>query len=69
MKPRLLAVLVTIPFIMAVPPLLGWFIGSWLDEKMGSRPYLMYLFLVLGLVSAFREVYRIVCRFSDNDDQ
>lgn len=62
---RQLAVFITIPFVMAVPPVLGWLIGVWLDEKLGSTPFLMYVFILLGFAAGFREVYRLIKRFGD----
>lgn len=62
---RQLGVYITIPFVLAVPPVLGWLAGQWLDEKMGSGPYMMYLLIVLGFAAGFREVYRIIKRFGD----
>src|SRR5258706_7721096 len=36
--------------------------GMWLDSKAGTSPWLMLLFLVLGLVAGFRNVLRAVKR-------
>jgi ATP synthase protein I len=55
----------TIPFILAVPPILGWFIGSWLDAKLGTKPIFMFLLIVLGFIAAFRELYRIIKRYGN----
>lgn len=60
-----LGVYITIPFVLALPPIFGWFIGSWLDKKLDTDPYLMYLFILLGFVAGFREFYRILTRFGD----
>lgn len=55
----------SIPFVLAIPPVLGWFLGTWLDRKLDTEPYLMYLFLALGFVAGIREVYRIIKRFGN----
>jgi ATP synthase protein I len=60
-----IGVFMTIPFVLAFPPMLGWWIGSWLDEKLDTHPYLMYVFIILGFIAGFRELYRIVKRFGD----
>jgi len=65
-RARQIGAYITIPFVLAVPPILGWFIGDWLDSKLGTRPYLMYLFLVLGFVAGFRELYRIIKKFGND---
>jgi ATP synthase protein I len=62
---RQIGVFITIPFVLAVPPILGWLIGSWLDRFFGVEPYLMYIFLVLGFIAGFREMYRIVRRYGN----
>lgn len=64
---RQIGVFITIPFVLAVPPIIGWFIGSWLDGFFGTEPYLMYILLVLGFIAGFREMYRIVKRYGDGD--
>lgn len=58
-----IGVLVTIPFVLAVPPLLGWALGHWLDKHLNTDPYLMYLFLALGIGAGVRECYRIIKQF------
>lgn len=63
---RQLGIFMTIPFVLAVPPILGWAIGSWLDKKLDSSPYLMYILVVLGFISGFRELYRIVRKYGDD---
>jgi ATP synthase protein I len=60
-----IGVLVTIPFVLAVPPIVGWFIGKWLDEVMHTAPYLKYTLLILGLCAAGRECYRLIKEFGD----
>lgn len=64
---RQMGVYLTIPFVLAVSPILGWFIGQWLDKKLTTTPYLSYLCLVLGFVAGIREVYRMLKRFGDED--
>lgn len=49
-----------IPFALAVPPIVGWFIGTWLDKLFGTAPVLMYINLAIGFVAGVREVIRII---------
>ena len=60
-----MGVLVTIPFVLAVPPIVGWAIGSWLDRLLSTAPVLMYLFIILGILAGAREFYRIVKRYGN----
>lgn len=57
----------TIPFVLGVPPILGWYIGRWLDAALGSAPYCMYILLILGVIGGARECYRIIRRFGDSE--
>jgi ATP synthase protein I len=60
-----IGVYLTIPFVLAVSPILGWWIGSWLDKKFETTPYLMYAGLLFGFVAGFRELYNLIKRFGD----
>jgi ATP synthase protein I len=57
---------ITIPFVLAVPPVIGWLIGSWLDKTFHSHSIFMYSLVILGFIAGFREVYRIVKRFGND---
>ena len=43
---------------VAIGLLLGW----WLDQHLGTQPWLMLLWLVFGLVAGFRGVFRAIKR-------
>lgn len=59
---RQIGLLTLIPIIMVVAPLLGYFLGSFLDEKLETEPYLMIVFIVFGFVAAGKEVYELIRR-------
>jgi len=61
----MLAVYLTIPFVLAIPPVLGWFIGDWLDGKLNIRPVLTYVLILLGFIAGFKELFRIIKRFGN----
>jgi len=45
----------------------GLFLGSYLDRKFGTGYYLTLLFLILGIVAGFRNVYVMIKRnFADD---
>ena len=54
-----LARLSSIGLEMAAATAIGWFIGDWLDGKLGTRPWLMIVFLVLGVTAGFRGLWRV----------
>lgn len=45
--------------LMMVIPILGCtFIGKYLDDKFGTSPFLLLIFLLLGIGGAFNGVYK-----------
>jgi ATP synthase protein I len=51
---------------------IGLWFGWWLDGKLGSAPWMMLAFLLLGLVAGFRGVFRAVKRANaaaDSDEE
>lgn len=56
---------VTVPFVLIVSPMVGWFFGKWLDKKMDTAPLLMYVFLIMGLMAGGYECYRIIKKFGN----
>lgn len=59
-----IGIFVMIPFLLGLPPILGWFLGDWLDAKFGTS-FLTYLLIILGMIAGFREVYRVIKRFGN----
>lgn len=59
---RFAGALITIPFVLAVPPVIGLYAGMWLDEKFGTW-FLMPLLIVLGVVAGVRECYRLIKKY------
>ncbi|MEJ7604938.1 MAG: AtpZ/AtpI family protein [Bryobacteraceae bacterium] len=48
-------------FILPSSVVAGYLIGAWLDRYFGTS-YLYFVFLLLGIVSGFIQVYRVVTR-------
>lgn len=61
--------LVTIPMLLLVSPLIGLFIGRFLDRRFQTPDVFMYIFLTLGFVAGGREVYRMVRRIAREEDR
>jgi F0F1-type ATP synthase assembly protein I len=53
--------------ILAAAPLIGYFLGRWLDVKFGTEPLFMLILLVLGLVAGVRETVLIIRKAQDTD--
>ncbi len=49
-----------IPFLLALGPIIGYFIGDFLDKRLHTEPYLMIVFLIFGFVASGKEVYNLV---------
>jgi ATP synthase protein I len=39
-----------------------FFLGNWLDSKLGTEPYLAFLFLLIGIAAGFRNMYVLIKR-------
>jgi len=61
-----IAIAMLMPFVLSVPPVIGWFFGRWLDGKLGTDPYFMYIFIILGIAAGIREFIRLLKKFSAN---
>jgi ATP synthase protein I len=50
----------------------GWAIGHWLDGELGTDPFLMIAFLLLGIAAGFKGVLRVARqakREAERDDE
>jgi hypothetical protein len=54
--------LISIPFYLAVAPLVGWWIGRWADAKLGTDWIFQAIGVCLGIVAAIRETVRMIRR-------
>lgn len=58
----------TIGFYLVIATFVGLAIGYWLDGVFSTRPWLTIIFLLLGIVSGFREIFRMVRKEADQAD-
>lgn len=56
-------------------PVVGYVLGSWLDSKFDSSPWLLTICLILGLIASIRETIKLLGQLNrmsnepeDNDD-
>ena len=59
---RLIAEASTAGLLFVLSPLAGYFLGKWLGETLGLGRILAYAGVLLGLVSAFVNLFRLVGR-------
>ena len=64
---RQVGLLTSIPFILALAPIIGYFLGQYLDQKFRTRPWLSIVLLALGFVAGVRETVKIV-KLSQRED-
>ena len=57
---RQLGLLAAIPALMVIAPLIGFFGGQFLDQKLHSDPWGQILGLILGFAAAVREIRGIL---------
>ena len=66
---RTAGLLLTIPTILIVSPLVGFFLGNWLDRLLHTSPWLVIIGLILGFVTAGRQTYLIYRRFLAEEER
>jgi len=67
---RSAGLLLAIPTLLIVAPLVGFWIGDWLDRRFRTGPWLGLAGLVVGFAAAGRETYQIYRRYlADEEEQ
>ena len=67
---RMIGVLSTVGITMVFATMIGLFFGHWLDTKFGTSPWLAALFLLLGIIAGFRNLFTYVKKSQEElDDQ
>jgi ATP synthase protein I len=44
------------------------FLGNWLDKKFGTLPYFTIIFLIIGVIAGFRNIYTVILRNFKNEE-
>ena len=57
----------SIGLTLALSIIIGWAFGSWLDRKLGTDPWLMLVFTLLGIVAGFVEMVRVAQQLSKDE--
>jgi F0F1-type ATP synthase assembly protein I len=63
---RQIGLLTSIPFILALAPIVGYFLGKFLDQKFRTT-WLSFVLMALGFVAGVRETIKIV-KMSQSED-
>ena len=66
---RSASLLLAIPTLLIVSPLVGFFLGKWLDGRFKTAPWITVVGLVLGFVAGGRETYQIYRRYMAEEQE
>lgn len=44
------------------------YLGNWLDRKFGTLPYFTIIFLIIGVVAGFKNIYSVIMRNFKNEE-
>ena len=53
--------------MMGASILIGYYLGSYIDRKLGTSPWFMLVFLILFIVGAFVKFIQSIKEINDND--
>ncbi len=57
-----LALISQIGISMVVPIIMSLYIGKWLDDRLGTAPIFLFVFIIIGISSAFMSVFKLTQR-------
>jgi len=66
---RSAGLLLAIPTLLIVSPLVGFFIGMWVDRWLKTRWVFSVIGMVLGFAAAGRETWRIMRRVQEEEKE
>ncbi len=57
---RQIGVVTTIPMILAAGPLVGYWIGQWVDKRFGLTPWGTVIVSLLGFAASLKQVISVI---------
>ncbi len=66
---RGLGTLVSMGITLVASTFIGLLIGIYLDKYFGTKPVLMLVFLVFGIIAGFKNMYTAAKRYGDSSDK
>ena len=66
---RILGIVGSFGFTMAGAVAGGYFLGSYLDKKLNTAPWLMLSFVMLGIAGSFIEFFKLIKKLSRENDR
>ena len=65
---RQVSLLAAIPMLLLLGPLIGWWVGQYLDRRWDTEPWLMVVLIFLGFVASGRETWKLIKLASESAD-
>lgn len=65
---RQVSLLTAIPMLLVLGPIIGWWVGQYLDRRWDTEPWLMVVLIVLGFVASGRETWKLIKLASESAD-
>ena len=59
---RQVGILTTIPMVLAACPILGYFIGNYLDKRFNTDPWFTFGFIIIGFIAGAKETIDLIKR-------
>ena len=56
-------------FELGLSVVVGFLIGSWLNEWLGTDPWMLLVFGTAGIVAGYRSIFRLVKRVRSDEQQ
>ncbi len=66
---RILGLVGSFGFTMAGAVAGGYFLGSYLDRKLNTAPWLMLSFIMLGIAGSFIEFFKLIKKLSRENNR
>ncbi len=64
---RQVGLAMTIPMALLAGPLVGWFIGNFLEKKFTLPHYVTVFFIIFGFIAGIRHAWRLIKQISQDD--
>ena len=66
---RKVGLLTTIPAVLLAGPVIGYYIGDYLDKKFGTSPWLMMILMGLGFAASVRQTILLIKSAGENSNK
>lgn len=64
-----ITMIIQLALIMIIPIFAGVYIGSWLDQKLGTGSIFLLICVLLGVITSFLNLYRYTVNSFKNKDE